>query len=60
MPDDTTKRQVPDHIRINIHEPYELESWAKRLGVTSEELRRLVAKHGVMAADVRRALRDSK
>ena len=58
MPDDPTKRQVPDHIRINVHEPYESESWAKRLGVTPEELRRLVAKHGVMGADVRRALRN--
>jgi Protein of unknown function (DUF3606) len=58
MADDKTNRGVADHIRINIHEPFELESWSKRLGVTPEELRQLVAKHGVMAADVRRALKD--
>jgi hypothetical protein len=58
MADDKTNRGVADHIRINIHEPYELESWSKRLGITQEELRLLVAKHGVMAADVRRALKD--
>jgi hypothetical protein len=58
MEDDKTNRGVADRIRINIHEPYELESWSKRLGITREELRRLVAKHGVMAADVRRALKD--
>jgi hypothetical protein len=58
MADDKTNRGVADRIRINIHEPYELESWSKRLGMTQQELRKLVAKHGVMAADVRRALRD--
>ena len=58
MADDKTNRGVADRIRINIHEPYELESWSKRLGITPQELRTLVAKHGVMAADVRRALRD--
>jgi Protein of unknown function (DUF3606) len=56
MADDKMKHGVPDRIRINVDEPYELESWSKRLGVRTDELRRLVAKHGVMAADVRRAL----
>ena len=59
MTDDKTNRDVADRIRINIHEPYELEAWSKRLGITPEELRKLVAKHGVMAVDIRRALKDS-
>jgi hypothetical protein len=58
MADDKTNRGVADRIRINIHEPFELESWSKRLGITPEELRKLVGRHGVMAADVRRALKD--
>jgi hypothetical protein len=58
MADDKINRGVADHIRINIDEPFELESWSKRLGITPDELRKLVAKHGVMAADVRRALKD--
>ena len=56
MADDKMKHGVPDRIRINVDEPYELESRSKRLRVATDELRRLVAKHGVMAADVRRAL----
>jgi hypothetical protein len=41
---------------VNIHEPYELEYWSKEFGVTPAKLRELVGKHGVMAADIRKAL----
>lgn len=56
MADDKSKRGAADRDRINVHEKYEMEYWTKVLGVTPERLKELVAKHGVMAADVRKAL----
>jgi len=56
MSDDRTNRGPADRARINIHELYEVEYWSKELGVSPERLRELVAKHGVLAADVRKAL----
>lgn len=35
---------------------YEVRYWTKELGVSADRLRELVAKHGVMVADIRRAL----
>ena len=55
MADDKSNRGPADRARINIQEPYEVEYWSKELGVSPERLRELVAKHGVMAADVRKA-----
>jgi len=56
MADDKSNRGPADRARINVHEQYEVQYWSKELGVTPERLRELIAKHGVMAADVRRAL----
>jgi hypothetical protein len=56
MSDDKTNRGPADRARINVHEPYEVEYWSKELGVSPERLRELVAKHGVVAADLRKAL----
>lgn len=56
MADDRTNRGPADRSRINVNEEYELRYWTKELGVSADRLRELVAKHGVMAADVRRAL----
>jgi hypothetical protein len=56
MADDKSNRGPADRARINIHEAYEVEYWTKELGVSPERLRELVAKQGVMAADVRKAL----
>lgn len=56
MADDKSKRGAADRIRINVNEKYELEYRTKELGVTPERLKALVQKHGVMAADVRKAL----
>ncbi|MES2220163.1 MAG: DUF3606 domain-containing protein [Acidobacteriota bacterium] len=56
MADDKSSRGPADRARVNIHEPYEVEYWSKEFGVTSERLRELVSKHGVMAAEIRRAL----
>ena len=33
-----------------------VEYWSKELGISPDRLRELVAKHGVMAADIRRVL----
>ena len=56
MADDKQNRGPADRARINVHEAYEVEYWSKELGVTPDRLRELVSKHGVIAADVRRAL----
>ena len=57
MADDKQNRGPADRARINIHEPYEVEYWSKELGITPDSLKDLVAKHGVMADDVRGAVR---
>jgi hypothetical protein len=56
MPDDKNKTGNADRLRINVNEPYELRDWAKKFGVSEDELRRAVTKVGVMAEDVRREL----
>jgi hypothetical protein len=56
MADNKNNRGPADRNRINIHESYEVEYWSKEFGVSPERLRELVSKHGVMAADIRRAV----
>lgn len=56
MSDDLTKKGKADRIRINIQEDYELRDWAQKFGVSPEELKRAVAKVGVMADDVAKEL----
>jgi hypothetical protein len=56
MADDPTKRGTADRYRINVNEDYEVAYWTKELGVSADRLRQLVHKHGVMVADVRKAL----
>lgn len=60
MADDKTKKGPADRSRINVNESYEVEYWTKELGVSSAELRELVKKHGVMVADIRKALKERK
>ena len=60
MADDKSERGAQDRARINIHEDYEVQYWTKALGVSRDELKRLVAEHGVSAEAVRRALGKSK
>jgi hypothetical protein len=57
--DDRTTRGPADRARINVHENYEVQYWSKELGVTPDRLRELVARHGVIASDVREALKSS-
>jgi len=52
MADDKSNRGPADRARININEDYEVAYWTKELGISSDRLKELVVKHGVMAADV--------
>ena len=56
MADDPTKRGPADRQRINVNEDYEVRYWTQELGISEARLRQLVLGHGVMAADIRRAL----
>jgi hypothetical protein len=55
--DNKSKTGRPDRDRINVNEPYELQDWSKRFGVTPEELKRAVKEAGTSAKDVERHLR---
>jgi len=55
--DSKEKVGSPDRDRINIHENYEVEYWAKALGVSAEELKRAVAEVGTSADEVRKHLK---
>ncbi len=57
MTDDLTKRGPRDRARINIHEPYELEYWAKKFGITEKKLKSIVQKVGPMVKDVQKELK---
>lgn len=46
MSDDLKKKGEPDRSRINIHEPWEVEYWTKRLGCTPAELKQAVKDSG--------------
>jgi len=56
MADDRTKSGSADRSRISMHEDYEVRYWTKALGVSKEELQRLVDKHGNSAAKIKEAL----
>jgi len=42
----------PDRDRIDVSEPYELEYWKKRLGITTEQLKEVIQKVGPVTKDV--------
>jgi hypothetical protein len=56
MADDLHKRGKPDQDRINVHEDWERNYWAKELGISEDRLRELVKLHGPMVKDVKKAL----
>ena len=56
MSDDVLKRGQPDRSRINMDAGDEVKYWSKHLGVTREELQRLVDKVGNAASAVRKEL----
>jgi hypothetical protein len=56
MADDKTTRGPQDRARINTTEDYEVRYWTNKLGISTEELKRLVGQHGTSAEAIRRAL----
>ena len=59
MPDDKTKAGGQDRTRINVGEDYELRDWAKKMGVTPEQLKEAVKAVGTSAAAVEAHLKAS-
>jgi hypothetical protein len=56
MSDDKTKRGFPDNALISINEPYEVQYWANKFGVSPQKLRLAVNAVGNSAAAVRNYL----
>lgn len=56
MADDLSKKGPQDRSHINMHEDHEVKYWTHHLGVTREELRRVIDKVGNSAASVRKEL----
>jgi hypothetical protein len=59
MADDLKDRGQRDRDRINVKEEYEVRYWSEKFGVSAEQLKATVARVGVMAKDVGRALGKS-
>ena len=60
MPDDVSKKGPADRSRINLSEPYEVQYWADKFGVSKERLSETVRKVGHSAEAVSRALKVSQ
>ncbi|PYY13462.1 MAG: DUF3606 domain-containing protein [Acidobacteria bacterium] len=56
MSDDKSKVGKQDRDRINVHQDYELRDWAKRFGVSKDELKKAVESVGNSAEAVRKHL----
>jgi Protein of unknown function (DUF3606) len=59
MADDLSKRGPADRSRINLSEPYEMQFWADKFGVSKERLSEVVKKVGHSADAVSRELKSS-
>ena len=57
MSDDLTKRRPQDTSRVNIHEPWELEYWTRKLGCTKTQLETAVRAAGTSAEAVEKHLK---
>jgi hypothetical protein len=57
MADDPRKGKL-DRDRINVHERGERDAWARKLGISWQQLLAAVNKVGPMAKDVRKYLRN--
>jgi hypothetical protein len=60
MADDKTKSGGQDRARISLSEDYEVRDWAKKYGVTPDELKAAVKAVGNEAAAVEAHLKGSK
>ena len=56
MADDKADRGPQDRSRVNLSEDYEVRYWTKELGVTKDELARLVHQHGNSVEKLRQEL----
>jgi Protein of unknown function (DUF3606) len=56
MADDLSKSGSPDRDRINMNEEYEVRNWAKKFGVSEEQLRQAVSAVGNRVDKVRQHL----
>jgi hypothetical protein len=54
--DDLSNRGQQDRSKINMHESHEVKYWTHQLGVSKEQLQKLVDKVGNSAAAVRKEL----
>ena len=59
MSDDTRNSHGQDRQRINVHEDYELRDWARKFGVSPDELRKAVAEVGDRADAVEARLKSA-
>ena len=54
--DNLSNRVQPDRSKINMHEAHEVKYWTHQLGVTRDQLQKVVGKVGNSAAAVRKEL----
>ena len=59
MPDDLLQRGPQDRSRINLTEPYEVQWWANKFGVSKERLSEAVRKVGHSADAVGKELKTN-
>ena len=59
MSDNKQKAGGADRRRINVNEDYELNDWAKKFGVTRDQLKEAVQAAGTDAAKVEQHLKQS-
>jgi hypothetical protein len=57
MSDDLNKRGGQDRTRIDVNQDYELRDWAKKYGVTPQQLKEAVQAVGTGASDVEKHLK---
>lgn len=56
MPDNLHLRGQPDRSKVNVHEPWEVEYWTKKWGITAQQLVNAVNAVGTSSAAVARHL----
>ena len=54
MADDKSKRDFRDRDRVSADEDYEVEYFANKVGITPQQVRDLIAKHGNSRATLER------
>lgn len=57
MADDLNQRGQQDRSRINMNEPWEVKYWTRELGVTQDELARIVRVAGNSVSAVRQHIK---